>query len=291
MNYPPPPPPPEPSGPPPVPARKSYTGLIVACSLIGLVMIVGIVTGVTVFVKQQVVKREEIAKIEKSAAEERVKMADSIRDGNLADGNASLGRIKDQLGQSATHLSGADAAATRAMANYLGKIQANLQNYSTEMDKLMQAKVLSFDISDRATIEQHRQIIRDFLAANAKLIDILQHGEDLLRAELEAEKVPPFNRDQTLQGYQKSQAELRPLQMRVRQCDQTLGESALAVLDLLDKNWGKWERNEASGRLRFQDDATLSSFNDLVKKIQAAAADQEKAQREMIAKVKPTGGH
>jgi hypothetical protein len=274
-----------------MPVRKSYTGLIVVCSIIGLVLIVGIVTGISVFVKQQVVKREEMAKIEKRAAEERVKMADSIRDGNVADGNAALGRIKDQLGQSASHLSGADAAAARGMANYLGKVQGNLQTYGAEMNKLMQAKVLSFNIQDRATIEQHRQLIRDFLAANNNLIETLQHGEDLLRAELDAEKVPAFTRDQTLRGYEKSQVELRPLQMRVRKCDQTLGESALAVLDLLDQNWGKWERNEASGRLRFQDNATLASFNDLIKKIQTAAADQEKAQQEMLAKVKSTGGH
>lgn len=274
-----------------MPERKSYIGLIVACSLIGLVMIVGVVAGVAVFVKQQIVKREELAKVEKSEAEERAKWEASIRHGDVPDGNAALERMKGQMRQSAAHLSGADAAATRAMANYFGKLQPKLHAYETATAKITQAKVLSFHIEDRPMLEQHRQLIRDFLAANSALTDTLRQGEDLLRAELEAEKVSPFLRDQTLRGYEKSQAALRPFQMRIRQSSQTVGESALAVLDLLDKSWGKWERDKASGRLRFQDDATLSSYNDLVKKMQAADEDQEKAQLEMIAKAKSTGGH
>jgi hypothetical protein len=275
-----------------MPAKpKSYTGVIVAACAVFAVLVLGVIAVVGMFVRQQMVKREELAKIEKSAAEERVKMADSIREGNVADGNASIGRMKDQLGKSAAQMSGADAAATRAMASYLGKVQTGLKDYGTQLERLTAAKVLSFDIRDRAAIEPHRQIIRDFLAANAKLTSTLQHGGELLRAELEAEKVPAHTRDETLTGYNDSQAQLRPLQMRVRQCDKTLGESALAVLDLLDKSWGQWERDETNARLRFHDNATLASFNELIKKIQAAAADQEKAQQEMIGKVRTAPAH
>jgi hypothetical protein len=270
-----------------MPAKpKSYLGIIIAACLVFVVIVVGVLVAVGFFVRQEIVKRQAMAQFEKTAAEERTKMADAVKEGNVADGNAALGRMKDQLGKSAAQMSGPDAAAARAMASYMGKMQGQLGEYGAVLNRLTKEKVLSFDIRDRATIEPHRQLVHELLAANAKLKNALQHGEELLGAELDAEKVPETTRNQTLAGFNRSQAQLRPLQMRVRECDEILGESALSVLDLLDQSWGHWERDETNGRLRFHDNATLASFNELIKKIQAAAADQAKAQQELVAKAK-----
>ena len=118
-------------------------------------------------------------------------------------------------------------------------------------------------------------------------MNTFQHGEDQVRAALEAAQIPPVTIEATMAGYTKGQATQRPLEMQIRRCDQTLGESALAILDLLDQNWGKWKRNEVSGHLRFQDNATLATFNASIQKIQAAGAAQRNAQAELIAKIKP----
>ncbi len=72
--------------------------------------------------------------------------------------------------------------------------------------------------------------------------------------------------------------------MKIRECDQTLGENALGILDLLDQKWGKWERNQTTGKLRFQDQETLDKFNGFIHKIQASAAEQTQAQQELVAK-------
>jgi hypothetical protein len=270
---------------------KSYVGLIVAICVMAFLFGVGIMGAIGFFVYRQVKEREAVTQVEKAAEEERTKMAESIRSGNVSDGNAAIGRLKDQLGKTATQLTGSDAGAARAMAAYLGKIQAQIKTYDGAVERLRGEKVLQFEITDRAQIETHRQIVRDFMEANAKLTNALEHGEDMVRAELDAQKVPQKTRDGTLAGYTRSQAQLRPLQLHIRHADEVLGQSALEVLDLLDRTWGRWERDASTGRLRFQDDPALKSFNELVEKIQTTAKDQEKTQEELITKSREAQSH
>ena len=71
--------------------------------------------------------------------------------------------------------------------------------------------------------------------------------------------------------------------LKVRQCDKTIGENALSILDLLDLNWGKWGRDESNGRLRFDDTIVLDAYNEHIQKIQGAAAEQKKAQEGIVA--------
>ena len=75
----------------------------------------------------------------------------------------------------------------------------------------------------------------------------------------------------------------------MRKHDRTLGELGLATLALLEKNWGRWKLDPASGQLSFDDDPTLEAYNQLIEKIQTAAADQEKAQKELAARLRTLG--
>ena len=111
-------------------------------------------------------------------------------------------------------------------------------------------------------------------------------GEELVRSELDAAKVPASVRDASMSGFSRSHALLRPLQLQIRRCDKTLGDTSLLVLDLLDKHWGKWKLDAASKTLTFEDDAALVAYNAGIEKIDAAAAEQAEAQEQLIAKSK-----
>jgi hypothetical protein len=88
-------------------------------------------------------------------------------------------------------------------------------------------------------------------------------------------------RDSALALYEKTQAPVVPLQMHVRSCDKALGESAQAVLNLLDSNWGDWHRDNVTGRLDFQNFTVLGNFKDATAKIASAIQEQELAQHEL----------
>ena len=74
--------------------------------------------------------------------------------------------------------------AARALANYLARVRAQVRDHETAFQRLQQKKALSWHIRDLAEIERDRQIVRDFLATNARLTDTLQYGESFIRAEL-----------------------------------------------------------------------------------------------------------
>jgi hypothetical protein len=272
--------------PPPPPAQnQNKTWIIVGvCVAVFLLVAVGLVVAGGIFVQRQIAKRQALTRLEQSAAAEREKIAESLRSGNSTDADAAVGRLKDQLGEFANKSGGTDADVSRAMSRFLGKMQAGLQDYTAANEKLQGANILEFKMSERAQIEDQRKIVREFLASNDRFAKMLAGGEAAVRAELTAANIPAKVREATIGGYTRSQSQLLPLQVRIRACDKAFGEATLSLLDLLDKNWGKWKRDDATGMIRFEDDKTLSAFNADIEKIQTAGADQAKAQEELIAK-------
>ncbi|MEO7317914.1 MAG: hypothetical protein ABIZ56_02880, partial [Chthoniobacteraceae bacterium] len=254
-------------------------------ALCAVVFAVLIYAGFTTFqrVKEKAeASREARSQIEKATAEERQKMADMIESGDTTGGDASLGRVKDQLEKSAAAMKGADAVTMRALAAVTGKMQSDLKEYEAALGRVTEAEVFAFRIRDKATLAAHRQLIGEFLASNRQLTETLKNGGELVRSELDKAGVSQKIRDATVAGFVSSQQKMRPLQMRIRGADQVLGDSALSILDLLEKNWGKWKTDNASGAPIFNDDSTLEAYNAHIEKIQAAAADQSEAQGELV---------
>jgi hypothetical protein len=175
-----------------------------------------------------------------------------------------------------------DVEAAKALGNYLTRLRAQIRDHDASFQRLRQEGALAWHIRDHVEIDRDRKVIEQFLATNARLTDTLQHGEGLIRAELETAKVPPATRDAALALYAKTQAPLLPPQLRIRHCDEVIGKTGLAVLDLLDFNWGSWTRNEATQKLNFDSTITLALFQDYVGKIEDAANERKAAQDELL---------
>jgi hypothetical protein len=280
--------------PPPLPGARKSRVWIVVVAVTAFVVVGLIALGVAGFVtfrrmqEKRAAQRQAMSEIEKSAAEARAKIADSVQGGDIAGGGDAIEQMKQQLEKSASQVGGGDAAAIRASATFLGKMQAQVRDYEETVKRLTTAEMFSFNVRDKAMIDEHRQIVRDFLASNARITDTVQHSEELMGAELDAAKVPARTRQETLAGYKKSQIMIRPLQLEIRRCDQALGDAALAMLDLLETNWGKWRHDAASGAKEFDDDTTLAAHNALIEKVQAAAADQAAAQEKLVKVMRQT---
>jgi hypothetical protein len=175
-----------------------------------------------------------------------------------------------------------DPAAAPALARYLAKIRAQLRDRNVAYLRLQQQKALAWNIRERTDIDRDRKIIQDFLTTSARLTDSLQHGESYIRAELNTANIPAADRDSILAWYAKSQKPLLPFQMRVQECDEVIGKNALGVLDLLESNWGKWTRDEATGQLNFTSAYNLAVFKKLVGNIAEAANERKQAAKELV---------
>ncbi len=283
-----------PTSPPPLPPVSGNKRLWIILSAVAVIVAIGVVAlgalgvfGFRRIQEKRAAAQQATSQLQQVATEERAKMAEMIRSGEVTDGDAALGRMKDQLEKSASQFSGADADAARAMATFMGKMQEQVRDYQAAATRFTEAQVFSPAFTDRSAIEPQRQVVREFLAQNARLADTVRRGEELLRTELDTAKIPARTRDATLAGFTKSQGAIRPMQTIVRNCDQRLGDDALAVLDLFDTHWGKWKRDAASGQVIFEDEKTLNAFNALIERVQATAAEQGQAQ-EQLARVMQT---
>lgn len=290
-------PPPPPPPPPPIPPQKSGAriGLIIAGVIVGLIVLVAILAALALPVfhraREKAQARQAALKdMDKALAEESDKMAKSLREGNEVDRNAAANRIKEQLEKSADKIGSSDeAAAARAMAAFLGRIQGESAKYEAAQKKFIAAETLKFNFSDRAAIDDHRKITQEFLDANAKLTDVLRHSEEIVSSELDAAHVSPATKNATLSGFKRSHGELSPVMLRVRGEDDELGKTVLTLLDILDREWGKWRIDPGNGKLVVPDATTRETVNKLLDKVQQIAAAQNKDQIEVAEKMK--AGH
>ncbi len=281
-----------PNLPPPLPAprkRNLWPYLATALGFLVLATGVGFAIYFTQLMKQkQAASQAAVEAIESSAATEREKMADSIERGDTGGSDEAIGRMKTQLEKSAGQMSPDDAAAARALAGYLTQMQTQARTYEAALARLLEADVLAFKSTDRATLGAHRQVVTDFAAANEQLTDLVARSEEIARTALVNARVPARTVEATMNGFNKGRPQ-RQVQLRIRAHDRTLGEASLAAIDLLEKTRGRWSRDEASGQLTFQDDATLETFNQLMEKVQNAAAEQTKAQQELATMMRAVG--
>ncbi len=272
------------TAPPPLPEKKKTSPWLFIAPAVGFIVLIIIVAGGAFafqsMKKKRAASQAALAEIQNTATEEREKLADSIEKGEISGSDDAIGRMKQQLEKSANQMAPDDAAAARALAGYLAQMQKQAQAYEAALKGLIDAEVLSFDLRDRAAIAGHRKLLVDFAAANDQLTDLVRRSEKLARTALTDAKVPERTIEATMTGFNKGRPQ-RQLQLRIREQDRILGEAGLAALDLLEKNWGRWSRDETSGELTFQDDAALAAFNEQMAKIQAAADEQGKAQQEL----------
>ncbi len=217
--------------------------------------------------------------IEKSTQEERQKMAESLKNGDNQGAMASGERLRAQLDKAA-NLGGLNAESAQALSNFMRRMQSQTAEYQSSVQKLQAARVFYWEVKDRDGLEEDRKIVQEFEAENAKLQKRMDSADVELGAELDKLHASPKIKASTIADFKVGFDRTVPYQRRVRACDKTLGDAALATIDLLEASWGKWRR-DASGKLIFQDTATLAKFNEQVKKIQDAGAEQAQAQNEL----------
>lgn len=171
-----------------------------------------------------------------------------------------------------------DREAALALNNYLTRLRAQVHEHEASYALLGQSRALSWNIREKDDIARSWKVVTAFLDTNKRLTESVQFGESYIRAELKTAKVPDSVRDSVLDLYGKTEKPAIPLELRVRECDQIIGENALAVLSLLETNWGLWKQDKATGRLDFTDQDAFASFRDHVGKIESAANDRKAAQ-------------
>lgn len=253
--------------------------------VVGAIVVVLAVIGAWFSYWHNTANREAVTKLKEPVSEEHKVVEESSKVLAPVAPDVAPNRPKDHVA-AGDDANGTDAAASRAMGELAEKFQKQRREFDAALAQVRQEKVLRFTIRDRATIEQHRQILYTFLESNSQLTYFEKHADELLRAALVKADLSTEVREQAVEGFSRPRAATHAAEMQIRETYETIGETALEILGLLDANWGKWRFDETAGQFRSDDHDFVAAYSDMVQKLGTAQKELEKAKQEFAEKRK-----
>jgi hypothetical protein len=195
----------------------------------------------------------------------------------------SLKQFSQALDQAAKSSAGEDALVWKGSQAYLARIQTLQQAYQVASSNLTAARVLSTsNLTSRETIASRRAVVEEFIKCNADLKNFLGGGEDNFRAELVRQNVSPATIESAIAGFRKSSSVQVPVVTEIRSQDDRIGRGMLAVLDLLDENWGHWSYNQDTSHVRFESQDLADQYNADLRGITQASKEQAASQGRLV---------
>ncbi len=193
-----------------------------------------------------------------------------------------LTKVNEALEKGAQTSTGEEAPVYKATQAYLAHLKAAEGAYQNAMLNIKAAHVLSTsNVVSSETLQQRKQIVQNFIKCNADLKDFISAGEDNYRAELVRFNASPLVIDSAVAGFHKSSEPRRPLLLAVHEQDDEIGRGMLAVLDILDTNWGQWHFDRDTGHVRFEDSEMAREYNADLQGINDAAKEQAVTKNEL----------
>jgi hypothetical protein len=206
------------------------------------------------------------------------------KDPQVAMQKAQLGleRVKLAMNSVSDGNSGTSALMAKAFSSHVTKMQALLKDYAAAMNGIMTPPVLDMNgVTQRSQLQGRKDLVKKFMAANDKLQDFLAQRQKIFGEDLEQAGVPVDERDKAVKGYAQGAAQQDGVLMKIREQDRRMGKAFLAMIDLLDADWGKWSYNAERKKVDFEDPKTWDKFINYRDEVQSAAREQRKLQLQL----------
>jgi hypothetical protein len=237
------------------------------------------------FVKRSEERRQAAAGL-RATSEELQTSAQQSYDPEKGITNFDAGRL-DRLGgeikSASRKLSGDDARVMEVMGNHVTRMQNGLKQYEAALTAFREAEVLRpSNLKEQSQIERRREIVRTLLAANAGLKQIIADSEKTIRADLVRNKIAPAKTEAVIKGFNSKAVPRNTLTLKIRDCDQRMGDAVLGALDLFDAHWGKWRFEPAANRIVFAQALANDAYKGFLGEINAAAREQIELQGKLV---------
>lgn len=194
-----------------------------------------------------------------------------------------LENSQSALDRAAANASGPEAAAMRASSAYMAIIRKATEDFTVKAQALQAAAVLDpSTLEKREDLADRTRIVTEFLNGNLAFTEIIRSGEALFTAELDKQKPDEKMREAVLTGFKNAFSRSQPLSLKIREADTQLANDFLAVLKLLDTEWGNWEYDEDAEQINFEEDAASEAYTALLTRIGTVAEEQTAAQLRLI---------
>jgi hypothetical protein len=178
---------------------------------------------------------------------------------------------------------GADALATQAAQAYAQEMQILMLEYARATMAIDKPPVINMrGVDKREQLQDRKELVKKFVFVNEKLKAFVVNSEGLYRQELEKVHCPADKIQTTLTAFRDAAQQRNALTLQIRDADERKGAALLGMLDVLDIYWGRWNYDQDSRRVLFEDSAALDKYLAFRQAMEAASDQQRRLQAQLM---------
>ena len=194
----------------------------------------------------------------------------------------AMQQVREQLNQAGQRLTGDAGVTARIMSINLDAMATRSQNLQASGQRVLDARIeQGYGLATPGQIPGRRKLVYDFLAANNALASSISNKENDIMTMLQASNVSPNFIEISRRQLARSRLQ-RELMLQMRAYDQQQGEDFLGILDLLEKDWGKWHADPTNKTVNFDNETSRLGYLQHRQGLQDASAAQISLQRRML---------
>ena len=206
----------------------------------------------------------------------------NARTGIINPNSQAVQQVREQLNQAGQRLSGDVGVMARIISINLDAMTARSQNLQASGQRVLAAHIeQGYGLATPGQIADRRKLVYDFLAANSALASAISNEENNILTMLQSSNVSPNFIEISRQRLSRSRHQ-RELMLQIRAYDQQQGEDFLGILDLLEKDWGKWHSDPTNKTVNFDNETSRLGYLQRRQSLQDASAAQLSLQRRML---------
>lgn len=172
-----------------------------------------------------------------------------------------------------------DARVAKAIKEFLGEFNERVRGLQQEGEVLIRMKPLDpLPLKSRADLQMRKSTIANFLKRNQELRKYVEDAEAKFNKHLQSAGLSDAEMTQASQSFWRNFGPKKKMLLQIRDCDQRMGESIAAALDIYDQHWMKWHADEQGRFAGLDDQAATDEVFRLKGVIQQAAAEQAELQ-------------
>jgi hypothetical protein len=191
-------------------------------------------------------------------------------------------QFREQLNKAGQELHGDVGVMARVMSINLDGMAKRSQRLQASGKGVQDAHIeLANALTTPDQITDRRQLLYEFLAANSALASSISNKENDIMTMLQASNVSPAMIEISRKQLSRSRYQ-RELMLQIRAYDQQQGEDFLGILDLLEKDWGKWHYDPTNKTVSFENEESRLGYLKHRQRIEDAGAAQISLQGQLL---------
>lgn len=187
-------------------------------------------------------------------------------------------------------------AATEKMGGKLGKAMKAALEVQAEMEKkvaIIDAEGEKFEgvldwesLHEKKDYAERKAYLKKYKEMNREFLQYMEDYDKKIDARLDEIKLTSKDRQDFMRGVNKGLAKIMGPIRDVRNAEIAGAECTERLVDLMERNQGKWSVDTESGEVLFEGDEQVKAFHDGISKLQEAGEKQIEAQKKIVEAMK-----